>query len=75
MTLADIRACGMARINIVPTKRTTVTLDDVYGSDQTEFPLEQEAADWDGGDLDLLWDETEVERVASDLGVRRSALS
>ena len=52
-----------------------MTLDDVYGSEENRFPLEQEAADWDGGDIDMLWDETEVERVASDLGVRRSALT
>ena len=52
-----------------------MTLDDVYGSDQTRFPLEQEAADWDAGDLGLVWDETEFQRVASDLGVPRSALT
>ena len=68
MTLPDICELPVGKID-------AMTLDDVYGSDQNRFPLEQEAADWDGGDLDLLWDETEVERVASDLGVRRSALS
>ena len=68
MTLPDICELAVGKID-------AMTLDDVYGSDQNRFPLEQEAADWDGGDLDLLWDETEVERVASDLGVRRSALS
>ena len=51
-----------------------MTLDDVYGSDETRFPLEQEATDWDG-DLGLVWDETEFQTVASDLGVPRSALS
>ncbi|HXU41337.1 MAG TPA: hypothetical protein VN675_03365 [Burkholderiales bacterium] len=52
-----------------------MTLDDVYGSDQTRFPLEQEAADWDAGDLGLVWDETEFQAVASDLGARRSELT
>jgi hypothetical protein len=51
-----------------------MTLDDVYGSDETRFPLEQEAADWDA-DLGLVWDETEFQAVANDLGVRRNALS
>ena len=51
-----------------------MTLDDVYGSDETRFPLEQEATDWDG-DLGLVWDETEFQAVANDLGVRRNALS
>jgi hypothetical protein len=53
----------------------TMTLDDVYGSDHTRFPLEQEAADWDCGDSGLSWDETEIQRVASDLGVPRYTLT
>lgn len=48
-----------------------MTLDDVYGSDRDRFPLEQEALDWDEEDLGLTWDETEVERITSQLGVRR----
>jgi hypothetical protein len=41
-----------------------MTLDDVYGSDQDKFPLEQEAVNWDEEDLGLIWDETEVQRIA-----------
>jgi hypothetical protein len=41
-----------------------MTLDDVYGSDNDVFPLEQEAADWDEDDLGLTWDETEVSRLS-----------
>lgn len=48
-----------------------MTLDDAYGSDQIRFPLEQEAADWDG-EGGLVWDEEELEGIARDLGVRRS---
>ena len=49
-----------------------MTLDDVYGSDQIRFPLEQEAADWDGGEAGLVWDEEDLESIARDLGVRHS---
>ena len=52
-----------------------MTLDDVYGSDQVRFPLEQEAADWDSEDSSLNWDESEIQRVASDLGVPRYTLT
>ena len=52
-----------------------MTLDDVYGSDQERFPLEQEAMIWDAEDLGLDWDETELERVTSDLGVPRRELA
>jgi len=52
-----------------------MTLDDVYGSDQIRFPLEQEARDWTAEDLGLIWDETEVQHVASDLGVPRNRLA
>jgi len=48
-----------------------MTLDDVYGSDLDRFPLEQEAADWDGDDLGLVWDETEVQRIATQFGADR----
>ena len=52
-----------------------MTLDDVYGSDQEPFPLEQEAGVWDAEDLGLDWDETEFQRVASDLGVPQGLLT
>ena len=48
-------------------------LDDVYGSDQMRFPLEQEAADWDCGEAGLVWDEEDVESIARDLGAARPA--
>lgn len=48
-----------------------MTLDDIYGSELVRFPLEQEAADWDGGEAGLVWDESDVESIARDLGVRR----
>jgi hypothetical protein len=48
-----------------------MTLDDVYGSDQDQFPLEQDARDWDAEDLGLEWDESELEHVASALGAAR----
>ena len=50
-----------------------MTLDDVYGSDNDRFPLEQEAGVWDAEDLGLDWDETEFLRVAGDLGAIRHA--
>jgi len=46
-----------------------MTLDDVYGSDNDRFPLEQEARAWDAEDSGLVWDESEILAVASDLGV------
>jgi hypothetical protein len=48
-----------------------MTLDDVYGADLDEFPLEQEAADWDEDDLGLAWDETEFRDIAHQLSARR----
>lgn len=51
-----------------------MTLDDVYGSDFDQFPLEQEALDWDEEDLGLVWEETEVQRLADQFGVDRFAL-
>ena len=47
-----------------------MTLDDAYGSDQIRFPLEQEAADWDG-EAGLVWDEEDLESITRDLGVRQ----
>lgn len=52
-----------------------MTLDDVYGSDHDRFPLEQETRVWDAEDLGLNWDETEFQRIASDLGAQRNKLS
>ena len=54
-----------------------MTLDDVYGADNDRFPLEQETRRpiWAAEDLGLEWDESEVERVANDLGVRRNPLA
>jgi len=46
----------------------TMTLDDVYGSENEKFPLEQEAADWDADDLGLVWDESEVQRLSQQFG-------
>jgi hypothetical protein len=42
-----------------------MTLDDVYGSDLDQFPLEQEALNWDEDTLGLVWEETEIQRLAS----------
>jgi hypothetical protein len=47
-----------------------MTLDDVYGSENDRFPLEQEAAilgspEWDEDDLGLVWDESEVQRLTA----------
>lgn len=50
-----------------------MTLDDVYGSDNDRFPLEQEARIWAPEDLGLDWDESELEQVAHDLGVPRNS--
>jgi hypothetical protein len=48
-----------------------MTLDDVYGSENDKFPLEQEAADWDADDLGLVWDESEVQRLAQQFASNR----
>jgi hypothetical protein len=58
-------------IMAVALAEANMTLDDVYGSDLDRFPLEQEAADWDGDDLGLVWDETEVQRIATQFGADR----
>jgi hypothetical protein len=50
-----------------------MTLDDVYGPDNDEFPLEQEAAleqeaeEWDEETLGLDWDETEAQDLAREI--------
>ncbi len=51
-----------------------MTLDDVYGSEHDKFPLEQEAADWDADDLGLVWDESEVQRLAQQFATKRFEL-
>ena len=51
-----------------------MTLDDVYGSDLDQFPLEQEAANWDEDDLGLVWEETEIQRLASQYRTDRFTL-
>ncbi len=52
-----------------------MTLDDVYGSDNDRFPLEQEMRVWDAEDLGLDWDETDFQRVTRELGVPRDQLA
>lgn len=42
-----------------------MTLDDVNGSENEHFPLEQEAMNWDEEDLGLVWDESEVQRLTA----------
>jgi hypothetical protein len=50
-----------------------MTLDDVYGPDEDEFPLEQEAEDWDEETLGLDWQESEAQEVVSRLAAVRRA--
>ena len=47
-------------------------LDDDFDDDLDNFPMAQEAADWDEDDLGLVWDGAEVERLASQLGAQRA---
>jgi hypothetical protein len=42
-------------------------LDDVYGSDQDRFPLEQESELWAEECPSLEWEETEIQKLARDL--------
>jgi hypothetical protein len=44
-----------------------MTLDDVYGPDNDEFPLEQEAQDWDEETLGLDWDESELQSIRDEI--------
>jgi len=39
------------------------TLDDIYGPDLDEFPLEQDAEDWGEEIPELDWDEAEAEEI------------
>ncbi|HZO00715.1 MAG TPA: hypothetical protein VFB93_05920 [Burkholderiales bacterium] len=50
-----------------------MTLDDVYGPDQDEFPLEQEAEDWDEETLGLDWEESEARRICDEIAPLRGA--
>ncbi len=42
-------------------------LDDVYGSDEDEVPLEQESEGWGGEAPGLEWEETEVRALVREL--------
>jgi len=48
-----------------------MTLDDVYGPDQDEFPLEQDAQDWEEETLDLDWEESEVQTLRDEIATPR----
>ena len=51
-----------------------VMLDDVYGNDEDQDPLEQESGLGAGEVPTLEWEETELEDLAAELsGVRQSA--
>ena len=43
-----------------------MTLDDVYGPDEAEFPLEQAAEDWDEA-LGLDWEESDAQEVCREI--------
>jgi len=43
------------------------TLDDVYGPDLDEFPLEQDAEDWDEDTFSLDWEEADAQDVCRDV--------
>lgn len=45
-------------------------LDDVYGSDQDRFPLEQESELWAAESPSLEWEETEIQILARKLSGR-----
>ena len=47
-----------------------MTLDDVFGTDEDRFPLEQDAADWD---LELEWDDEEAAIAAQYAGEQRAS--
>ena len=50
-----------------------MTLDDVYGPDEDEFPLEQEAEDWDEETLGLEWEESEARQICDEIASLRDA--
>src|SRR5262249_15385719 len=75
-TVSDIRARHASQNARRDMKtETTMTLDDIYGSDHDRFPLEQDARAWDAEDLGLVWDEAEFQEVANDLSAPRRALA
>ncbi len=43
------------------------TLDDVYGPDLDEFPLEQDTEGWDEDAFNLDWEEDETQEVFRDV--------
>jgi hypothetical protein len=43
-----------------------MTLDDVYGPDEEQFPLEQQAEDWDEA-LGLDWEESDAQEVCREI--------
>jgi hypothetical protein len=43
------------------------TLDDVYGPDLDDFPLEQEAEEWDEETLGLDWQESEEQEICREV--------
>ena len=47
-----------------------MTLDDVYGPDEDQFPLEQEAEDWDEEALGLDGADLDSDTLAREIGVR-----
>jgi hypothetical protein len=47
-----------------------VMLDDVYGSDQDRFPLEQDSELWAAECPELEWEETEIQTLARSLSGR-----
>ena len=44
-----------------------MTLDDVYGPGEEEFPLEQNSPDWDEDTLELDWEESEVQAICDEI--------
>jgi hypothetical protein len=46
-------------------------LDDVYGPNEDEFPLEQEAEEWDEETLGLEWEESEVQAIRDEVAGMR----
>jgi hypothetical protein len=47
------------------------TLDDVYGPDLDDFPLEQDSEDWDDDTAELDWEETDEQEVCREVVLGR----
>lgn len=45
-----------------------MTLDDVYGPDEEQFPLEQDAEEWDES---LEWEESEAQDLCREIAGQR----